>query len=151
MKPPSAEFQSVVQASFNIAQDLQSEIITSAHILSAILLAKEDKTAQSILRLTTDSESLKQSIRNEALTHGKDVPDKYKKSPRKVPQESLPMSDEAEAIIVGAMKVSAKANGAADIRHMVISILDSHESLAHVIMKGQMDVQRLRSELAVAV
>ncbi|MCX6141311.1 MAG: hypothetical protein NTX15_10890 [Candidatus Kapabacteria bacterium] len=151
MKPPSAKFQSVVKASFNIALELQSGIITSAHILSAILQSKEDETAQAILRLTTDSETLKQSIRSEALTHGKDVPDKYKKSPRKVPQGSLPMSDEAETIIVSAMKVSAKANVTADTCHIVVSILDNHESLAYLILKGQLDVQQLRSELAVAV
>lgn len=147
MKQPSAEFQSVVQASFNFAQELQSEIITSAHILSAILLAKEGNAARSIIRLTSDFEALRQSIRSEALIHGKDVPDKYKKTPRQVPQESLPMSDEAESVIVGAMKVSAKANESADTRHIVVSILDNHESLAHVILRGQLDVQRLRSEL----
>ena len=147
MKPPSAEFQSVVQASFNIAKELQSEIITSAHILSAIMHAKEDKTAQSILRLTTDSETLNQSIRSESLTHGKDVPEKYKKSSRQVPQESLPLSDEAEAVIKGAMKVSAKANVAATTGHIVVSILDNHKSLAHLILKSQLDVQRLRTEL----
>jgi|GEM_PF-2902518 len=148
MKTPSAAFQSVVQGSFNIAHELHSGIITSVHILGAILQQKEDKTAQAILRLTADSEILEQSIRSEALTHGKSVPDKYKKSPRKVPSGSLPMSDEAEAIIAGAMKVSARANETANTRHIVACILDNQESFAHVVLKGQLDVQRLRLELS---
>ncbi|MBK7411551.1 MAG: hypothetical protein IPI29_03245 [Ignavibacteria bacterium] len=150
MKSPSAEFQSVVKASFNLAQEMESEIITSAHILGAIMLATEDRTAQSLLRMTPDHETLKQSIRSEARTHGNDVPDKHKKAPQQVPQGSLPMTDEAEAVIVGAMKVSAKADVPADTRHIVVSMLDSHESLAHMILKGQVDVQQLRSELTSA-
>lgn len=147
MKSPSAEFQSVVKASFNLAQELQSEIITSAHILGAIVIATEDRTAQALLRMTPDHETLKQSIRSEARTHGNHVPDKFKKAPQHVPLDSLPMSDEAEAVIVGAMKVSTKADVPADTRHIVVSMLDSHESLAHMILKGQVDVQQLRSEL----
>ncbi len=150
MKAPSADFQSVVKASFNLAQEMESEIITSAHILGALMLATEDRTAQSMLRLTPDHETLKQSIHSEARTHGKDVLNKYKETPQQVPQGSLPMSDEAEAVIVDAMKVSAKADVPADTRHIVVSMLDSHESLAHMILKGQVDVQRLRSELTSA-
>ncbi len=150
MKSPSAEFQSVVKASFNLAQEMESEIITSAHILGAIVLATEDRTAQALLRMTPDHETLKQSIRSEARTHGNDVPDKHTKAPQQVPQGSLPMTDEAEAVIVGAMKVSAKADVPADTRHIVVSMLDSHESLAHMILKGQVDVQQLRSELTSA-
>ncbi|MBK6290126.1 MAG: hypothetical protein IPF59_00005 [Ignavibacteria bacterium] len=109
MKAPSADFQSVVKASFNLAQEMESEIITSAHILGALMLATEDRTAQSMLRLTPDHETLKQSIHSEARTHGKDVLNKYKETPQQVPQGSLPMSDEAEAVIVDAMKVRCES------------------------------------------
>ncbi|MFN5309476.1 MAG: Clp protease N-terminal domain-containing protein [Candidatus Kapaibacterium sp.] len=148
MEKPTESFQLAVKDSWKFAKDLNSNAITSAHILLAILQQDESNITKIMNRLVADITEFQNSVSDAAQSSGTKAKLKSKSIfSRKVPQNSLELTDEAETIIANAMKVSANRNESATITHIIRGMLENSDSVAFSVLSNHLDIAHLKREL----
>ncbi len=149
METPSESFRLAVKDSWHIAKKLNSNAITSAHILLAILQQKESNSAITINKLVKDSTEFQKSVSDAAFNHGAKEPQFKLKTifNRKASKDSIELSDEAERIVATAMKTSSNRNESASIFDLVVCMLENSDSVAFSALSNHFDIAHLKSEL----